>query len=124
MQTRARGARTTAAARPWSSSSWRSGRGTAQQRVDVDEIIGDRQLYVMLWNVALGAEIPARRNRRQELAVAIGEMRDADHRRLRFAYARARMTGQALVGLRADLVAFGRVRDERRLLGVIARFPH
>src|SRR5262249_43973897 len=49
-------------------------------------------------------------------------MRDADHRRLRLAHARARMAGQAFVAADADLVAFGRMRDERGLLRVVPRF--
>ena len=70
-----------------------------------------------------GAEEAARRDRGEELAVAIHEMRDRDHRRLRLAGARARMAGQAFVAVDVDLIAVDRVRDQRRLLGIVARPP-
>jgi len=59
-----------------------SGGGPREQGVDVDEIILDRSPYVVLGDVALGAEVPTRRNRSQRLSIAIEEVRDADHRRL------------------------------------------
>src|SRR5215813_1170968 len=107
------------AGRPWPSSP-RSGSGTLQDRIDVDEIILDRRLHIVLGHMALGTEVSAWRNRREELALAVGEVRDADHRRLRFAHAGARVTGQALVAVNADLVAFDRMRNERRLLGIVS----
>ena len=92
------------------------------QTVDIDEIIGDRRLRVGLRDVAFGAEEAARRDGGEELAVAIHEMGDRNHRRLAFAGSRARMAGQAFVAIEINLVTLDRVRNDRRLLGIIPYF--
>src|SRR5438309_42 len=72
--------------------------------------------------MAFGAEETPRRYRSKELPVAVHEMRDADHRRLRLPGTRACMAGQAFVAVDVDLVAFGGVWDDRWLFGIIAGF--
>ena len=99
-----------------------SGSGAAQHGVDVDEVVVDRRLHHVLRHVAFGAEEAARRHRGEELAVAIHEMGDADHRRLRFSGAGAGMTGQAFVAVDVDLIALDVVRDHRRLLRIVPHF--
>src|SRR6476646_6311409 len=79
--------------------------GAAEHGVDIDEIIGYRRGHDVLRNVALGAEEAARRHRGEELAVAVHEVGDADHRRLRFAGAGACVARQAFVAVDIYLVA-------------------
>ena len=76
---------------------------------------------VRLRDVALGAEVAARRDRGQGLQVAVHEMGDADHRRLRLGGELPAVAGQAFVGVERDLVALDGVRDHRRLLRPVAR---
>jgi len=61
--------------------------------------------------MALLAEIAPRRHVGEEVAVAVGVVRDADRRRLRLTDAGGRVAGDALVGEAVDLVVVGLVRD-------------
>src|SRR5262245_4232434 len=70
--------------------------------------------------MALRAEEAPRRDRGQELAVAVHEVRDRHHRRLALTGAGARVTGQAFVAVEIDLIAVDRMRDDRRLLRIVA----
>ena len=96
----------------------------AQQRVDVDEVVGDRRLH----RRSAGRGIRVQKKRRGETEARNWPSRSMkwvmrDHRRLRFAGARARMAGQAFVAVDVDLVAVDRMRDHRRLLGIVAHLP-
>src|SRR5215475_9870371 len=97
------------------SSSSRSSRTVPiQHRVDVDEFILNRNPHIVLRDVTLGTEISAGRNRSQELPFAIGEVRDADHRRLGFANAGSRVARQTFVCVNTDLISLGGVRNDGR----------
>src|SRR3954467_9383979 len=75
-------------------------RGSAAEHgVDIDEIIGYGRGHHVLRNVALGAEETARRHRGEELAVAVHEVGNTDHRRLRLAGAGTRVTRQAFIAV-------------------------
>src|SRR5262245_25980059 len=104
-------------------SSWHAPRRLARQHgVDIDERIFDRNLCVMLRNMALGAEETAWRYSGEKLAVAVHEMRDADHRGLRFPGARSGVARQAFVASDIDLISFDRMRDHRRLFRIVTHF--
>jgi len=63
-------------------------------------------------------EIAPRRHVGENLAVAIYEVRDADHRGARAFDELPRTAGEVLVGVQRDLTAIDRMRDHRRLLRV------
>src|SRR5215510_14353774 len=92
----------------------------AKQAVDVDEASAEQWLHWRLWHGALHAEVSARRYAGHERAVAIHEVSDADHRGLRRTRARAGVTREALVDIAIELIGVDRMRDERRLLGIVA----
>src|SRR5690349_15557619 len=107
------------------SSSSRSSRTVPlQHRVDVDEFILDRNLHIVLRDMTLRAEVSAGRNRSQELPFAIGEVGNADHRRLGFANTGSRMTRQTFVGVDTDLIPLRGVRNDGRLLRIIPGLAH
>jgi len=64
------------------------------------------------------------RNAAQEVAVAILVVGHADHRRLALFRELATVAGQALVGVEVERIALDRVRDERRLIRVVAPTAH
>ena len=79
-----------------------------------------RAAGIGLRHVAGGAEIAARRHVGEHLAVAVHEVRDADHRRAGALDELARVAGQAAVGVERDLIAVDRMRDDRRLFRIVA----
>ena len=96
----------------------------AQQRVDVDEIVGDRRRH----HVSAARGTAVQKKRRGDT-----EARNWPSRSMKwvietigacdFAGARARVAGQAFVAVDVDLIAVDRMRDHRRLLGIVARSP-
>lgn len=85
--------------------------------------IGYQRPRIRLRHMAFGAEVTARRDVAQYLAVAIHEMRDADHRRAGALGELPPVAIEAAIGLQRQLIVVDRVRDHRRLLRIIAHHP-
>src|SRR5215207_7608877 len=64
------------------------------------------------------------RNAAQEVAVPILVVGYANHRRLALLRELAAVAGQALVGVEVERIALDRVRNERRLIRVVAPTAH
>src|SRR5829696_6474796 len=93
-------------------------------RVHVGEPVFHQRRRGCLRDVAGKADIASRRHRAQEVAVPVLVMRDAHHRRLTLLGELAGMAGQALVSVEVERVAFDGMRNERRLVGVVAAAAH
>ena len=76
--------------------------------------------HLLLGDVTLGAEVAARGDGGAELALAVHEVGDRNHRRAGFLDAGAGVAAEAAVGVQIDDVAGDVVGDRRRLLGVVA----
>ena len=89
-------------------------------RVHVGEPVVHQRRRVGLRDVAGKADVAPRRHPAEEVAVAVLVVGDADHRRLALLGELARVAGHAAVGVEVERVALDGVRDERRLVGVVA----
>src|SRR6185312_13408359 len=83
----------------------------------------DERLCIGLLDVAGGAEVSARRDVGENLAVAVHEMGDADHRRTGAFGELASVAVEAAVGFQRELIIVDGVRDDRRLLRIVAHQP-
>src|SRR5688572_19411629 len=85
------------------------------------ERVADQRLGRLLRDMALQAEVAARRDLREHLALAVDVVRGADRHGERELGLAARVAIEALVEVLVDLVAVHPVRDDRRLLREVAR---
>src|SRR5689334_18271790 len=90
------------------------------QRVEIDEAVGDRRIGGGLRHVAGRADEAPRRHGAQHLALAVDVVRNADHWRADLRVEGAAMAAEAAIAVEVDLVIADRMRDDRRLLRIVA----
>src|SRR5690606_16451929 len=89
----------------------------------VPKEVFDKRPDIGLGHMAGGAKIAARGNVGEHLAFTVHVMRHAYHRRAGALGEFTLVTRQAAVGVDGQLIAFNRMRDDRRLFRISAHHP-
>ena len=87
-------------------------------------VFGTSGAAAVCGDVARKTHITTRRNAAERVPLAVLEMRDANHWSLRLLRELSRVTGEALICVQIGGVALDRMRNERRLIRIIAPPPH
>ena len=83
-------------------------------------VLGTSGCASVCWHVAGGAEVAPRRDVGEHLAVAVHEVGDADHRRTGAFGVLPAVTVEAAIGLQRELIVVDGMRNDRRLLRIVA----